>query len=186
MEAKIRDAKESFMKLTDSQLESTTKKTMHANEQMASELAFQNRETERLMLRNKKLSEENFLVRKDLNSYEQAEQELSRRNHAYLKTINSLVSKLKSLEDAKQLVSRSSKEKEEHLNSVYRQRVMALQTSVEETYQQLEQIHTNIQAKDTEVAPAAPPACARPCPAAPSHAAPGACHALTPADSAAG
>ena len=71
------------------------------------------------------------------------------------------------------------------LNSVYRQRVMALQTSVEETYQQLEQIHTNIQAKYTEVAPAAPPACARPCPAAPSHAAPGACHALTPADSAA-
>jgi len=151
METKIREAKESFMKLTDSQLESTTKKTMHENEQMASELAFQNRETERLMMRNKKLSDENFLVRRDLNSYQQAEEELSRRNHAYLKTINSLVSKLKSLEDAKQLVQRSSKDKEEHLNGMYKQRVAALQHSVEETYQQLEKIHTTVQAKETQV-----------------------------------
>jgi len=41
MEARIREAKDTFMQMTDGQLESTTKDTMHQNEQMASELAFQ-------------------------------------------------------------------------------------------------------------------------------------------------
>ena len=36
------------MQMTDGQLEVQTKQTMHENEQMASELAFQHRETERL------------------------------------------------------------------------------------------------------------------------------------------
>ena len=35
--------------MTDGQLEVQTKKTMNENEQMASELAFQHRETERLV-----------------------------------------------------------------------------------------------------------------------------------------
>ena len=41
MEARIRAAKEKFMEDTDGQLEATTKDTMHQNEQMGSELAFQ-------------------------------------------------------------------------------------------------------------------------------------------------
>ncbi|KAJ1478435.1 hypothetical protein T484DRAFT_1817521, partial [Baffinella frigidus] len=42
-------------------------------------------------------------------------------------------------------------DKEEHLNGMYKQRVAALQHSVEETYQQLEKIHTTVQAKKTQV-----------------------------------
>jgi hypothetical protein len=45
MEAKIKEAQDAFIKLTDNHLEATTKKTKQENEQMGSELAFQNRQT---------------------------------------------------------------------------------------------------------------------------------------------
>ena len=41
METRIREAKETFMQMTDGQLEAGTKETMQQNEQMASEIAFQ-------------------------------------------------------------------------------------------------------------------------------------------------
>lgn len=44
---------------------------MHENEQMASELAFQNRETERLLQKNRKLADENMSTRRELAMYKQ-------------------------------------------------------------------------------------------------------------------
>lgn len=129
MENKIREAKETFMKMTDSQLETTTKKTMHENEQMASELAFQNRETERLLQKNRKLADENMSTRRELAMYKQAESELARRNHAYIKTIHSLMAKLKSLEGAKKDLERVCKDKEGFISTSYKQRVTSLQVS---------------------------------------------------------
>ena len=66
MEARIRIAKEKFMEDTDGQLEQSTKETMHHNEQMASELAYQHRETERLVHKNRRLTEENLATRRQL------------------------------------------------------------------------------------------------------------------------
>eukprot|EP00286_Rhodomonas_abbreviata_P000782 CAMPEP_0181288166 /NCGR_PEP_ID=MMETSP1101-20121128/183_1 /TAXON_ID=46948 /ORGANISM="Rhodomonas abbreviata, Strain Caron Lab Isolate" /LENGTH=491 /DNA_ID=CAMNT_0023392261 /DNA_START=147 /DNA_END=1622 /DNA_ORIENTATION=- len=151
MEQKIREAKETFMKMTDSQLETTTKKTMHENEQMASELAFQNRETERLLQKNRKLADENLITRRELAMYKQAESELARRNHAYLKTIHSLLAKLKSLEGAKKDMERMTKDKEGFISTAYKGRVASLQESVEETYKYLDAIGKDLESKSTEL-----------------------------------
>lgn len=53
------------------QLETTTKNTMQENQKMESELAFQNRETERLLQKNKKLADENMITRRELAMYKQ-------------------------------------------------------------------------------------------------------------------
>lgn len=151
MENKIREAKETFMKMTDSQLETTTKKTMHENEQMASELAFQNRETERLLQKNRKLADENMSTRRELAMYKQAESELARRNHAYIKTIHSLMAKLKSLEGAKKDLERVCKDKEGFISTSYKQRVTSLQDSVQETYQSLEEMRNDLDNRKSEL-----------------------------------
>lgn len=61
------------MKLTDEQLEATTKKTIAENEQMASELTFQNRDTERLLHKNSLLVEENRLAKRELELRKQVD-----------------------------------------------------------------------------------------------------------------
>jgi hypothetical protein len=57
---KIKETKQTMEKLTDNQLETTTKRTIMENEQMASELAYQSRQTENLLAKNKKLLEDNL------------------------------------------------------------------------------------------------------------------------------
>lgn len=130
MEAKIREAKEAFMKLTDDHLEATTKKTKQENEQMGSELAFQNRETERLLQKNSKLAEDNRNARRELELHKQTEAEMARRNHAYLRTIKSLLAKLKQLDQGKRDLERSSKIREDSIVGQYKDRVSLLQKTV--------------------------------------------------------
>lgn len=48
----IPQAKLEMLKLTDDQLEATTKRTIIENEHMSTELAYQSRQTEKLMARN--------------------------------------------------------------------------------------------------------------------------------------
>jgi hypothetical protein len=61
---KIKDTKANMMKLTDNQLETTTKRTIMENEQMSSELAYQSHQTEVLLQKNLKLMEENASYRR--------------------------------------------------------------------------------------------------------------------------
>jgi len=151
MEDKITEAKEAFMRLTDNQLEATTKKTLLENEQMASELAFQNRETERLLLKNSKLEEENRTAKRELALHQQTESELARRNHQYLRTIKGLLGKLKALDEAKRDLERKEKTKEEKIVVQYRKRVTLLQDTVEEAYSQLNKLSTDLQDKTSQM-----------------------------------
>ena len=151
MEAKIAEAKEAFMKLTDNHLEATTKKTMQENEQMGSELAFQNRETERLLHKNSKLAEDNRNAKRELELHKQTEAEMARRNHAYLRTIKSLLTKLKSLDQTKRDLERSAKSKEESVVGQYKDRVALLQQTVEEAYMQLDEMRMDIESKNSGV-----------------------------------
>ena len=109
MEAKIKEAQDAFIKLTDNHLEATTKKTKQENEQMGSELAFQNRETEGLLQKNSKLAHDNRNCKRELELHKQTEAEMARRNHAYLRTIKSLLAKLKTLDTSKRELERASK-----------------------------------------------------------------------------
>ncbi|GLC46586.1 hypothetical protein PLESTB_001618000 [Pleodorina starrii] len=94
MAQKIKETKLQMMKLTDNQLEMTTKRTIMENEQMSIELSYQSRQTEKLLNKNSKLTEENAELRRQLELSKQTEEELARRNNLYQKTIKTLLSKL--------------------------------------------------------------------------------------------
>ena len=55
---KLRETKANLLKMTDNQLDTTTKRTIAENEQMSSELAWQSKETEKLIRKNDKLAGE--------------------------------------------------------------------------------------------------------------------------------
>ena len=55
---KLRETKANLLKMTDNQLDTTTKRTIAENEQMSSELAWQSKETEKLIRKNDKLASE--------------------------------------------------------------------------------------------------------------------------------
>ena len=95
MAQKIKETKAQMMKLTDNQLEVTTKRTIMENEQMSTELAYQSRQTERLLEKNRELLEEAGDLRRQVDLYKQTEMELAKRNHVYQKTIKTLLGKLK-------------------------------------------------------------------------------------------
>ncbi|KXZ48884.1 hypothetical protein GPECTOR_24g173 [Gonium pectorale] len=94
MAHKIKETKLQMMKLTDNQLEMTTKRTIMENEQMSIELSYQSRQTEKLLNKNSKLTEENAELRRQLELSQQTEEELARRNNLYQKTIKTLLAKL--------------------------------------------------------------------------------------------
>eukprot|EP00798_Chlamydomonas_sp_ICE-L_P009811 gene9811-7699_t len=87
---KIKETKIQMMKLTDNQLEMTTKRTIMENEQMSIELGYQSRQTEKLLGRNSGLVDENRDLRRQLELSKQTEEELAKRNNVYQKTIKSL------------------------------------------------------------------------------------------------
>lgn len=92
MVQKIRETKTHMMKLTDNQLEITTKRTIMENEQMSSELAYQSRQTEKLLEKNQQLLSESGNMRREIELARQTQNELAKRNFIYQKTIGSLVS----------------------------------------------------------------------------------------------
>jgi len=98
---KLRDTKATLHKMTANQLDTTTKRTIAENEQISSELAWQARETEKLVKRNDKLTEENKGVRRELELRKATEDEFARKVHVYKKTITTLLAKLNSMDLAK-------------------------------------------------------------------------------------
>lgn len=91
MAHKIKDTKLQMMKLTDNQLEMTTKRTIMENEQMSIELSYQSRQTEKLLNKNARLVDENAELRRQIELSKQTETELAKRNGLYQKTIKTLV-----------------------------------------------------------------------------------------------
>ena len=72
---KLRETKANLLKMTDNQLDTTTKRTIAENEQMSSELAWQSKETEKLIRRNEKLVSENAALKRELSLQKQTEDE---------------------------------------------------------------------------------------------------------------
>jgi len=71
------------------------------NEQMSSELAWQSKETEKLIRKNDKLMSENASLKRELSLHRQTEEGFARKVNVYQKTIKTLLVKLNDL-DAKQ------------------------------------------------------------------------------------
>jgi len=100
---KLRETKANLLKMTDNQLDTTTKRTIAENEQMSSELAWQSKETEKLIRKNDRLMSENASLKRELSLHKQTQEEFARKVNVYQKTIKTLLAKLNDL-DAKQQV----------------------------------------------------------------------------------
>ena len=73
----------------------TTKRTIMENEQMTTELQYQSKETEKLLVASTRLGAENKRLKRDIEIRKQTEEELAKRNHFYQKLIKKLNEKLK-------------------------------------------------------------------------------------------
>lgn len=93
MQREIRKTREDLRLKTKDQLDTTTKRTIMENEQMATELHFQSKETEKLLERNKTLTDENSQLRRNLFIHKELENELARRTHLYQKLIKKMHSR---------------------------------------------------------------------------------------------
>ncbi|GBG34852.1 Cilia- and flagella-associated protein 157 [Hondaea fermentalgiana] len=67
MLVKIKETKKALLRLTEDQLDTTTKRTILENEQLATELQYQSRETEKLLSRLSTLERDNAVLRRKLD-----------------------------------------------------------------------------------------------------------------------
>jgi hypothetical protein len=99
---KLRETKANLLKMTDNQLDTTTKRTIAENEQMSSELAWQSKETEKLIRKNEKLIGENSTLKRELALHQQTQEEFAKKVHVYQKTIKTLLAKLNTVQASQQ------------------------------------------------------------------------------------
>lgn len=95
---KLRETKANLLKMTDNQLDTTTKRTIAENEQMSSELAWQSKETEKLIRKNEKLMSDNAMLKRELSLHQETQQEMGKKVHVYQRTIKTLLGKLSNLD----------------------------------------------------------------------------------------
>ncbi|CAD8177752.1 unnamed protein product [Paramecium pentaurelia] len=96
---KIQETKSSLLALKKEQLETTTRLTVLQNHQLTTELEYQSKQTEKLLFKNSKLSEQVTSLKRDIEIHKQVEQELAKRSHFSQKLIKKLTAKIKELED---------------------------------------------------------------------------------------
>jgi hypothetical protein len=80
---KLRETKANLLKMTDNQLDTTTKRTIAENEQMSSELAWQSKETEKLIRKNDKLTGENAALKRELQLHSQTQEQFAKKARSY-------------------------------------------------------------------------------------------------------
>ncbi|KAF5838664.1 hypothetical protein DUNSADRAFT_2428 [Dunaliella salina] len=147
--AKIKETKIKMMKLTDNQLEMTTKRTIMENEQMSVELSYQSRQTEKLLSKNTVLVDENGDLRRQLGLSKQTEEELARRNNVYQRTIKSLLSKLDEQGTTQESNDSIVKELEDQSSEMGAQ-LSLLRLQLEEQQHQKQEVQNQLAAKNAE------------------------------------
>ena len=105
---KIKETKAQLLSLNDAQLQNTTKLTIQQNHQLTSELEFQSKQTETLLYKNNKMSEQIVTLKKDIEIHKQVENELAKRSHFCQKVIKKLIQKINEL---KQDIEKANKAK---------------------------------------------------------------------------
>lgn len=113
MALKIKETNLSLMRLTDNQLEITTKRTIMENEMMSSDLATVSRSTEKLIDKNEELIQEHGAMRISLELSKQMGSDLEKRGHAYQRTVKSLLHRLKENEETRRVSERDRTHKDD-------------------------------------------------------------------------
>jgi hypothetical protein len=151
---KIKETKQNLLSMTEDQLHTTTKRTIMENEQMISELQYQSKETEKLLLQNKTLNRKLQETRRDLELSKETEQELAKRTQFYQKLIKKLHEKLKAKEDTEK--ERGANEQQEtvklELVTEAKQEVIsALQDKTEQLEANLEAVCVELESNRQEL-----------------------------------
>lgn len=150
MERSIKETRDMLKAKTKDQLDSTTKHTIMENEQFATELHFQSKETERLLDRNQMLLEENAQLRRNLLIHKDLENELARRTHVYQKLLKKMDQKLKvesaSAEQSRTLHSEGSEDQGSfgHPDELAASNA-ALQEEADKLHKQVESLQSTLQ-----------------------------------------
>lgn len=95
MYKKIEETKESLMALKKEQIETTNKLTVLQNHQLTTELEYQSKQTEKLLNKNTKLTEQIAQLKRDVEIHKQVEQELANRSHTSQKFIKNMSEEIK-------------------------------------------------------------------------------------------
>jgi len=90
--------KAELLRLTNNQLEFTTRRTIMENEMMTAELGYQNKQTEKMVKINEGLEKENSDMKREMSLLHVAEEELVKKNYQFQKTIKMMNIKIKAQE----------------------------------------------------------------------------------------
>mmetsp|Transcript_23850 Transcript_23850/g.38330 ORF Transcript_23850/g.38330 Transcript_23850/m.38330 type:complete len:426 (-) Transcript_23850:169-1446(-) len=112
MNSGFEDTKEGLLAMTENQLHKTTKRTIMENENMENEIAFQTKETERIMKRNWQLQKDNKKLKQKIELLDDEQKMLVKRSNFYQKMNKRLSDKIKTLQH-KAIAGRKSHEESE-------------------------------------------------------------------------
>lgn len=140
---KLKETKQNLLALNDEQLHTTTRLTVLENHRLTTELEYQSKQTEKLMIRNSKLEEQVVTLKRDIEIHKQVESELAKRSHFCQKLIKRLNAKVKQLEeDASARISQSVIEEPEQKQRYNEDLVHYLEQKLEETLTNQTQLQT--------------------------------------------
>jgi len=148
-ERKLEEEMTKLNRLTDSQLEETTKRTIKENVRMKAELAAQQKQTQDLVDRNKVIIEQSKSIKRKAELHEATEIELAKKNYATQKVMKLLTSKITSLEAEVQrlqdIASKEDSNKITHLKdyvSNLEQNLTTSEKDVEDSREELQLAHS--------------------------------------------
>lgn len=95
---KIKETKANLMALNNEQLATTTRLTILQNHQLTTELEYQSKQCEQLLLRNNKMKAKIDTLNRDVAIHQDVEKELAKRSHFAQKVIKKLKERIKELE----------------------------------------------------------------------------------------
>ncbi|BBN05931.1 hypothetical protein MPTK1_3g17120 [Marchantia polymorpha subsp. ruderalis] len=99
IERRVEETKKEMTRLMEEQLHQKTKRTITENEQLRKEVTYHTRQTDMMLQKNEKLTNENLDLHRSLILAKEMEDDLSFRNHMYQKTTRILVFKLREKEE---------------------------------------------------------------------------------------
>eukprot|EP00002_Diphylleia_rotans_P022491 TRINITY_DN4405_c0_g2_i1.p1 TRINITY_DN4405_c0_g2~~TRINITY_DN4405_c0_g2_i1.p1 ORF type:complete len:448 (-),score=113.59 TRINITY_DN4405_c0_g2_i1:1302-2645(-) len=105
MLGKVKEARNTMLKMTDSQLASTTKQTMIENEQMSIELAYQSKISKEILQNYQKVKEECSQMKMHIKLLEDEVSKYAQRSSSAQKVISMLVQKVRLLDSELKAVS---------------------------------------------------------------------------------
>jgi len=109
---KIQETKTSLLALKKEQLKTTTRLTVLQNHQLTTELEYQSKQTEKLLFKNAKLSEQVNTLKRDVEIHKQVEAELAKRSHYSQSLIKKMSDRIKELESENSQLNDNSSGKE--------------------------------------------------------------------------